>query len=316
MGKMSPQAKKAYGKQKSEEMSERWFNAIAEGIESGNIPWRKPWVGGGASMPRNLKSNKVYRGGNLMGLWFSAMAQGYTDLRFATRNQLKEKGMSIAGLKNGSGFPIRFFKPNQYEKVNDNGETEIRNGYVTRWYEVWCVQQCEDYEAPPVSDSHQPVPEHEMMANFNTYVNSQETLTLKREGNRAFYRLSGDLIQLPKHDDFTDSLGEVMTAFHEAVHSTGHPKRTERPLGNKFGSAQYAFEELVAELGAMLTVVRLGGEFKPDAVMEENANNVAYLQHWLKACDEQDKALTAAFGQAQSASDFIYKHCMSEEVVE
>ncbi len=64
----------------------------------------------------------------------------------------------------------------------------------------------------------------------------------------------------------------------------------------------------------MLTVVRLGGEFKPDAVMEENANNIAYLQSWLKACNEQDKALTAAFGQAQAASDYIVSYCQSEVV--
>jgi antirestriction protein ArdC len=314
MAKMSREQKKTYGKQKSDEMSERWFNAIADGIKSGNIPWRKPWNGGASGMPQNLKSKKTYRGGNLMGLWFSAMAAGFSDLRFATRNQLKEAGMSIAGLKNGTGFPIRFFKPNTYEKENERGEVEVRSGYVTRWYEVWCVEQCEGYEAPPVSDSHQPVPVHEMMSNFNTYVESQPTLTLNRGGNRAFYRLNGDTIQLPVHEAFTDSLGEVMTAFHEAVHSTGHPQRCERDLKNSFGSPEYALEELVAELGSMLTVVRLGGEFKPDAVMEENANNIAYLQSWLKACNEQDKALTAAFGQAQAASDYIVSYCQSEVV--
>jgi len=315
MAKMTAAQKKAYGKQKSEEMSERWFAAIADGIKSGNIPWRKPWKGGAGGMPKNLKSNKTYRGGNLMGLWFAAQAEGYSDMRFATRNQLKEKGMSIAGLKNGTGFPIRFFKPNTYEKQMENGEVEVRSGYVTRWYEVWCVQQCEDY-TPPVSDSHQLVPEHEMMTNFQTFVDSQPTLTLERQGDRAFYRLSGDLIRLPPREAFTDSLGEVMTAFHEAVHSTGHPQRTERPLKNGFGSPEYAFEELIAELGSMLTVVALGGEFKPDAVMEENANNIAYLQCWLKACKEQDKALTAAFGQAQAAADYIVSYCQSEEVNE
>ena len=313
MATMSREQKRAYGKQKSNEMSERWFNAIADGIKSGNIPWRKPWKGGAGGMPKNLKSNKNYRGGNLIGLWFSAMAEGYTDMRFATRNQLKAAGMSIKGLKNGSGFPIRFYKPSTWEKEDEDGNTLTLQGRVTRWYEVWCVQQCEDY-TPPVSDSHQSVPEHEMMKHFNTYVESQPSLTLERQGGRAFYRPKDDLIRLPPHEAFTDSLGEVMTAFHEAAHSTGHPQRNERSLKNAFGSAEYAFEELVAELGSMLTVVALGGEFKPDAVMEENANNIAYLQTWLKACNEQDKALTAAFGQAQAAADYIVSHCMSEVV--
>lgn len=313
MAQMSKQKKKEYMQNKTQDMKDRWFNAIADGIQSGEIPWRKPWKAGTGGMPANLKSKKTYRGGNLVGLWFSGIAHGFSDLRFATRNQLKDAGLSIEGLKNGTGFPIRFFKPNKYEITNDEGEIEIRNGYVARFYEVWCVEQCKDYEAP-VSDSHQVVPEHEMMKNFNTYVESQPTLTLERGGNQAFYRFSGDTIKLPKHEDFTDSLGEVMTAFHEAVHSTGHPKRVERPLSSKFGSPEYAFEELIAELGSMLTVVRLGGEFRPDAVMEENSNSIAYLQHWLNACKNQDSALTKAFALAQESSDFIVSHALGEAV--
>ena len=147
MAKMSRQQKKAYGKQKSEEMSERWFKTIADGIENNNMPWRKPWTGGASGMPHNIKSKKEYRGGNIMGLWFTSMAEGWTDMRFGTRKQLIEAGLSIKGLSSGTGIPIRYFKRNTYEKENEKGEIEIRNGYLTRWYEVWCVEQCEDYVA-------------------------------------------------------------------------------------------------------------------------------------------------------------------------
>ena len=106
-------------------------------------------------------------------------------------------------------------------------------------------------------------PESDMMESFYGYVDSQDTLTLERQGSRAFYRLSGDLIRLPAHADFETQLGEVMTAMHEAVHSTGHPKRAERNLASKFGSPEYAYEELVAELGALIVTLSLGGEFNP-----------------------------------------------------
>ena len=310
MAKMTRQQKKAYGKQKSEEMSERWFKTIADGIRNNNMPWRKPWTGGASAMPHNIKSKKEYRGGNIMGLWFTGMAEGWTDMRFGTRKQLIEAGLSIKGLSAGTGIPIRYFKRNTYEKENEKGEIEIRNGYLTRWYEVWCVEQCEDYVAPHESDSHQVVPEHEMLSFFNTYVENQDTLKIKRAGSQAFYRLNGDLIQLPPRAAFTDSLGEVMTAFHEAAHSTGHPKRCERVLTSKFGSAEYAFEELIAEIACMFTVMRLGGSFEPSKVLEENANSIAYLDNWLKACKDRDKALTAAFGEAQKASDYIINNCM------
>lgn len=310
MAKMTQAQKKAYGKQKSEEMSDRWFNAIAEGIKANNIVWRKPWKGGG--LPRNMKSKRAYKGGNLIGLMFHAMANGWTDLRFGTRNQLKDAGMSLSGLKNGTGIPIRYFKQSKYEKEDEKGEVTIRTGYLTRWYEVWCVEQCEDYRAPE-SDSHQSVPEHEMMKYFDNYIENEESLTLVRGGDRAFYRPSTDEIQLPPHSAFTDSLGEVATAFHEVAHSTGHPNRTERPLNNKFGSPQYALEELVAEIASMFVIVQLGGEFSPDNIMEENANSLSYLDHWVQMCEDKDKALTKAFSQAQQACDYILSQCTKEE---
>jgi len=305
---MNKQEKKEHMKNKDKANRENWFKNLAEGIKGDKVPWRKPWVAGaGSSIPANLKSKKHYRGGNAVSLWFTGLLSGWTDLRFATRKQLKEAGYSIKGLTNGTGFHVKFFKRGTYEKENDKGEIEIKQSYLTRWYEVWCIEQCENYEPPKKDESIEPVPEHEMMERFNKYIESQKALTHKRGGRRAFYRKSEDLIQMPKHEDFTCPLGEVMTAFHEAVHSTGHPTRNDRPLGNGFGSSAYAFEELIAELGSLLVTITLGGEFRPELVMEENANSVAYLQSWLKACKEQDSALDKAFHEAQAACDYIIK---------
>ena len=101
--------------------------------------------------------------------------------------------------------------------------------------------------------------------------------------------------------------------MHEGVHSTGYSTRLNRALGNRFGSPEYAFEELIAEMGALIVTLSLGGEFKPNAVMEENANNVAYLQSWLKACNEQDRALDKAFSDAQKSADFMLSAIRGDE---
>ena len=93
MAKMTRQQKKVYGKQKSEEMSERWFNTIADGIRNNNMPWRKPWTGGVGAMPQNVRSKKPYTGGNIMVCWFAGMGEGWTDMRFGTRKQLIEAGL-------------------------------------------------------------------------------------------------------------------------------------------------------------------------------------------------------------------------------
>lgn len=308
---MNKEERKNYGKTKHEQSRARWFENIQRGIENNNLPWQKPWVGGGGGIPTNMKSKKAYRGGNVISLWIHGMCEGWTDLRFATRNQLINAGLSVKGLKNGTGVPIKYFKSGTYEKENKEGETEVRTSYLTRWYEVWCVEQCEDYVAPVVEPTDV-VPESNMMQHFYDYVESQ-TLELERKGGRAYYNSKNDNIVLPPHEAFTDSMGEVMTAMHEAIHSTGHSTRMNRALENKFGSAEYAYEELIAELGSLIVTLTLGGKFRPDAVMEENANNVAYLQSWLKACKEQDKALDKAFSDAQKAADYVLTTLMEGE---
>ena len=302
------QTKKEYATQKNAQGREAWLATIEEGIRNNDVPWRKPWKGGTSAMPINIKSKRAYRGGNIWGLWFQAGNSGWTDMRFGTRKNLIEKGYSVKGLTNGTGCYVVYYKPSKYTVENDDGEMEEKRSYLSRWYEVWNVEQCEDYKSP-VSDTTtdiEAVPTHEMMKHFNTYMTSQESLTIKRGGGRAYYSSKKDVIGLPEHEDFTESLGEVMTSFHEAAHSTGHGTRLGRPLGNGFGSSAYAFEELIAEMTSMLTVLSLGGDYDPDLVEEEHANNTAYLKHWLAACKEDNgKALSLAFSDAQKATDYI-----------
>jgi antirestriction protein ArdC len=302
---MSMKQKKQYAKMKRETANDEWFQKLESAIQGDKIPWRKPWKGGKSSMPSSLASKKSYRGGNLVMLWVEAMANGWTDLRFATRNQLIQKKMSIKGLKNDTGTKIKYFEHTKYTKKNDKGEEEEHYGRVLRYYEVFCVEQCEDYVAPVVENTEEIVPTSEIMEYMDEYVTSQVNLDYSRGGDRAYYSPEHDKIVLPPHDSFADSMGEVMTAIHEAVHSTGYATRLNRNLKSPFGSAEYAYEELIAELGSLIVTLTLGGEFKPDLVAEENANNVAYLQSWLKACKDKDKALNKAFGDAQKAADYI-----------
>ena len=306
---MNKEQRKAYGEMKQKDNNEQWFTNLSNAITDNNIPWRKPWVGGTGSMPRNLVSKKAYRGGNVVQLWVAGMTQGWTDLRFATRKQLIAKGYSIEGLTNADGVNIQFFKRSNFTVEDDNGEEETRSRWLVRWYTVFCVEQCTDYVAPVV-ETVDVVPESEMMIHFNDYIASQDTLDLHREGVRAYYNTRKDEIVMPPHESFITPIGEVMTAFHEAIHSTGHVNRVERPLKSVFGSPEYAYEELIAEMGQLIVTLTLGGEFKPDSVVEDNANSQAYLKSWLAACKDKDKALSQAFSSAQTAADYILKSLM------
>ena len=65
------------------------------------------------------------------------------------------------------------------------------------------------------------------------------------------------------------------TALHELTHWTGHPSRCNRPLGKRHGIDAYAFEELVAEMGAafLCSHLMLPGRMQHDS----------YIASWLAA---------------------------------
>jgi len=74
---------------------------------------------------------------------------------------------------------------------------------------------------------------------------------------RPCFLFSGwDFVQMPHRSQFvgskTSTAAEAYysTTFHELTHWTGPAKRCGREFGKRFGDRAYAFEELVAELGA------------------------------------------------------------------
>lgn len=63
---------------------------------------------------------------------------------------------------------------------------------------------------------------------------------------RAFYDVKADEIHMPPFSAFAKPDLFYSVLGHEAVHSSGHPSRLNRELGNRVGSEAYAAEELVA----------------------------------------------------------------------
>lgn len=94
----------------------------------------------------------------------------------------------------------------------------------------------------------------------------------------------------------------VSTMFHELVHSTGHPERLRRFELSKFprfGSPDYAKEELVAEIGAAMLCNHMG--IFPDTL----ENNAAYLQSWIKVLENDERLIFKASAKAQQAVNYI-----------
>ena len=298
-------------KNKNDAMKQRWFEQFAENIENQKMPWQKPWKSSSKpmkGMPHNISSGKNYRGSNIMSTLLYKSSNGFEDMRFGTRKQLIDAGYSIRGLKNGTGCPIVFLNQVKKTEKDKNGDEVERFIWISRWYEVWNVEACENYDDMPQEETEgdeEGPSNSEMIDMYNIYCQNAG-VRQRRGGDGAYYNQMRDRIVLPNSEDFDGEIYESMVAFHEAAHSTGHESRLDRLDKTPFGSPEYAFEELVAEFTALLVTLSLGGEFKP---MKHHDNSAVYIQGWLKACRDNDKKLTRAFSQAQAACDYILENC-------
>ena len=88
-------------------------NQIIKQLESGVIPWRKPWS---SRLPMNLKSQKPYRGINV----FILGSQGYASPYWLTYQQAASLGGHVK--KGEHGSQICFWKIGEYSKENEQGE--------------------------------------------------------------------------------------------------------------------------------------------------------------------------------------------------
>jgi antirestriction protein ArdC len=96
---------------------------------------------------------------------------------------------------------------------------------------------------------------------------------------------------------FTDAAHYHATLLHECVHATGHDSRLKRLTPARFGSEEYAFEELVAELGAAMLCAHTG--------INGDVRHPAFIETWLKALPSDIKFILTAAGKAQAAMDWL-----------
>jgi antirestriction protein ArdC len=126
-----------------------------------------------------------------------------------------------------------------------------------------------------------------------------------REGQgEAYFAPGADFISLPAFAAFKGADHFYNVAFHELTHWTGHKSRLDRDLKNRFGSRDYAAEELVAELGAAF----LSAEFGFDG----DGRNAGYIATWIDLLKADKRAFFTACSKAQAAADYLRGLALAE----
>lgn len=259
-------------------------------LEQGVVPWRKPW-GGKQRWPRNLVSQRPYRGVNV----FLTASAGYDSPFWLTFNQAKGLGGNVR--KGEKGTPIVFWT--KWER-NDKESGERVEIPVLRYFTVFNAGQVEGVAVPQVDA---PDRQHSPIAACEAIVAGMPNAPkVESHFDRAFYRPADDLVGLPPLRRFDSAEAFYSTAFHELTHATGHPSRLNRPGiadAVHFASDSYSREELVAEMGASFLSGHAGIE---TATLE---NSAAYLAGWLRVLKGDSKMVIQAAAAAQKAADFI-----------
>ena len=119
-----------------------------------------------------------------------------------------------------------------------------------------------------------------------------------REGHgEAYYVPSHDFISMPAFEAFKGADHFYCTALHELTHWTGHKSRLDRDLKNRFGSRDYAAEELVAELGAAFLCAEFG--------FDGDLRNAGYIATWIELLRADKRAFFTACSKASKAADYL-----------
>jgi antirestriction protein ArdC len=273
-------------------------DGIIREIEAGNLPpWLQPWKSGkrGGIIPVNAVTRKPYNGLNVLMLWAERQEKQYPLAEWLTYKQCQEAGGQVRkGEKSTPGIYVN-------KQVIEKGTEEERLVPFMRTFCLFNVAQCDGL---PQNEPEPDLPEHERDAHAESFFACVGATTRWSEP-MAGYSPSLDIIVMPERGAFTSAESLYAVWAHEHIHYTGHKTRLDRDLKSRFDRDAYAFEELVAEIGAAMTCAHLQ--------IKGELRHASYVDHWLKVLKQDSRAILSAASMASKAADYLRSFSEEQE---
>jgi antirestriction protein ArdC len=272
---------------------------IAE-LQRGIVPWVQPWSSGKQLSPLGLPVNgltrRSYSGINILLLWSALEKHGFASPYWLTFKQCLAMGGNVCKGEHGTHvyFADKFVPQKEQQRAKDEGTDPSAIHFLKR-YTVFNAVQCDGlpvglFGAVEPRQPREIVPEAEALIGATG-------ADFRIGGDQAYYVPSEDFIRIPQPADFADEINWYRTAFHELGHWTGHKSRLDRNLTTKFGTVDYAREELVAEMATAFVCASLG--------IVPTVRHADYIGNWLTVLKEDSRAIVKAASLASKACDFI-----------
>jgi len=287
-----------------EQIAEKLIAALQEGTS----PFQKPWSddnSAGYVTPLNPTTGKNYRGMNA--LWLAM--QGHDDPRWMTLKQASFNKWSVE--KGAKATMINFVKTMDIRPVLDEkGEPVLKENGKPKTETVKLdkpmivnafVFNAEQIKGIPGWEHAQK--EKQALQQWSPIERAEKIITtseaqIKHGGNEAFYNPAKDMIQLPKKEQFDSAAKYYATLLHELGHWSGNENRLNRDLSGKFGTQDYAKEELRAEIASLMigSEINIGHNF---------GQHAAYVESWIKVLKDDPSELFKASADAQKITDYV-----------
>lgn len=234
------------------------------------------------------------------------MEHDFSSPYYLTRKKIFEMGGSIKESHNKNYclavgvFPV--FKDENGKITKDESKAKTKTRAVRYWY-IYNIEQTEGLDlsrwpTPKMEKvKHDPIVEIEAI--LKRYL---DWSGVKVERGKPSFWPSKDTIKVLGLDDYKKVFNYYLTYFHEVGHSTGTESRLNRKgitKNYKFGSKEYGYEELVAELTAAMCMTAVG--FDP----KDMDNSAAYIKGWLKVLESNPDWIIKASYEAEKAFAMI-----------
>jgi antirestriction protein ArdC len=272
---------------------------IAE-LEAGRVPWVQPWGTAAAkaplALPKNAATSRRYGGINILILWGSVIEHGFTGQSWLTFRQALTLGGHVRKGERGTTvvYADRFVPADEKRRARETGEEAQAIPFLKRFI-VFNTDQCDGLTADIATTAPPPLPGI-IEPTLEVLIRATE-IDFRIGGNRAFYSPTEDYVQVPPPGAYFEPINWYRTALHELCHASGHSSRLNRDLGGSYGTKKYAFEELIAELGAAFSCASLG--------IVPTVRHADYIGSWLEVLREDNRAIVRAASHASKAADYL-----------
>ena len=218
---------------------------IIAALEAGTPPWRRPWdpdKAGGPAMPRNAATGQRYRGINVLTLGMSPLAFSSGDPRWATYKQADERGWQVRARR--ARHDRIFLQAARAARRLEAGRRRRRgaaHSAAARLHPVPCQPDRRHSGLRPADDRGSAVAR---AGGRGDHPRQQRRRAPDRRRPRVLFAGDGSHPDAAAGGLRNGRRDIAAPLLHELWHWTGAPSRLNRDLRNRFGSHDYAREEL------------------------------------------------------------------------